>query len=244
MTAALLADDLGARTRSALERVRQAEQAHQGFVDRVERQRAELEALMARVGRDVVAAGDHADAVAERLSGEVARLRAAVDVSERTVTAAADKLEETVLAALAAEADDVAELREQAQAELDKHRVRGAELLRKLQEHEGWEYVQRSARIDDGSGVLRTIDEPRSWVLATAVRRLSARLVLLRIAAAGHPLPVFVQHDGIPGELYSPRLRDRPQLRDAAGDLMVLPAGLVAPGLVEDVRLLVHARLG
>jgi len=115
--------------------------------------RAELADLERRAGDEVLA--DESAAV--RLAGEMASLRAGVDIARRAGVAAGRRLAEAERALVVARA---AELREQAEGLRREAAGRQAvtdELLGRLREHEGCDFVPF---VSPDAGLLATMGEP------------------------------------------------------------------------------------
>lgn len=121
--------------------------------------RSELAALEARVGDDVLADENNA----ERITRQVADLRAAVDTAERTLTAAAQKAAD---AQINVDRATAAELRDQA-AELRNDAAKRQEktdrLLADLKAHEGPDYVPWEPNREPGRLVMVDGAEVLSW---------------------------------------------------------------------------------
>ncbi|MDP9466559.1 MAG: hypothetical protein M3P31_04875 [Actinomycetota bacterium] len=203
-------EPLGRRTRDALEQL----EREQGQVARWEAARAvkqaELDDLERRIGDEVLAADDEAEseAVADRLTAQVTKLRTGIEIDTRTIDAAAGRVRLAQFAVLAAEADDLRDVLAAAERRKTEHDERLRALLQQVSDHDGARYVAWEPARDDVLAFGRVEYTPsKSELLGGELVQLRLRLELLEAAAAGRPVPTFRQMQPIPYELYSPRVK-------------------------------------
>jgi len=209
------------RLAAALEQLKE----HQALLAQWEAARAgkqaELDDLEPRIGPEVLAAAGDAGAVAERLTAQVNKLRTGIEIDSFAALAAADQVRATARVVLQAEADDLRAELAPAQRAFAQHEARTKDLLEQLQQHDHVPYAPKMVDVDQlrrETGGSYSMVLPRTHVLGEKVRQLIARVALLELAAAGQPVPYFVESMVIPAELYSPRFTE---LRDLLPDLQV-----------------------
>jgi len=142
---------------------------------------AELASLQARAGDEVLADPE----AAERLTGDMQRLRARVDIASRAVAAAEPRLLAAKRRALLAEAEEWdadAKIRREA---LERHEARVAQLLAALEKFDGRKFVPASIPPDAQLHVAYEIGFDKGSPLRQALQRAELRAMILREVADG-----------------------------------------------------------
>lgn len=164
---------------------------------------AELADLQARAGEEVLA-DEHA---ADRLSGDMARLRERVDIARRAAEAARPRAEQARRQALRAEAvewDTEAGKRREA---LEAHERRTRGLLEQLAEHDGCEYAPKPRQVHVAGVLTDVVPGTKAVPLRREVAAAERTAAVLRAVAEGKdPAQVVkgVQREDYPASVWGP----------------------------------------
>ncbi len=147
---------------------------------------AELSELEQTAGESILADPAAADAIESRLTV----LRSTVRAAERAVDAARPKVTTAESRYLTAEAAALEQPLAEARTKLTEHEERTAQLLAKLEDHEGVfvpesEVLKLRHAFDVAGGDVRARKAPKSLALRREVRRLEDQITILREMAAG-----------------------------------------------------------
>lgn len=167
-------------TQAALAAVEQAQTTVARWAADQAAKQAELDDLERRAGADVLAD----ESAAERVTGQMVRLRAGIDIASRAAAAASEQLTEARRGVLLAAAGDRRDTAAGIRADVERRQAITARLLAELAEHENCHYLPASLPSDEVSrrvqmGETVTVARPRTAILADQagdLEREAARL--------------------------------------------------------------------
>lgn len=197
----------GPKTVKALQALAKAQQRETAQAAQVQARQAEIAELEARAADDVLDADQvQAAGVTDRLVARLAQLRGAVEIEQRAAAKAAQRTALVRREVLAAELEDVRAEQAELARQKAKHDQVLADLLDKLQQHDGAEYRPFQP---DPESLSQTGAAGRSWrvsrslVLSDQLDQQTVRMEILTAAVTGQQVPTLRHGMSIEPHLYS-----------------------------------------